>query len=405
MAKHAKHSKQNADRTSGAAYYGRDGYGSNARVNRPHRATQGEMLAAGGLDGYSSSYADYPAIGKKKRGKRVAVGILVGLLVVLAVLVGIVAFYVSGINSTLFRGMGESEIQALLGNEYNKPFYALVVGSDSRDTAQLDSPDNASGGDRSDVIMLVRVDRGSKTIHLLSIPRDTPWLDENGSYEKINAAYARNGAAGIISAVEQVSGVDVDHYAHVNFANFQKLVDALGGITVDVPMTVGYDDALTGEYIEVQAGEGRRLNGQEALILARSRHEYDHLGAGDPESIRQGMVRTIMVAIFNEFKNMSVVELPGALSELANCVTTDVAVNNIVDLGLAMRDGTKMYSCTAPYEGDYDAALGGIWLCYQDKEGWEKIIGAIEAGEDPSSVSYVGDTAYIAGTDQTVTIQ
>jgi hypothetical protein len=64
-----------------------------------------------------------------------------------------------------------------------------------------------------------------------------------------------------------------------------------------------------------------------------------------------------------------------------------------------------MYDGTGPYAGDINEYAGGLWLCYEDPEGWAKVMGVVEAGDDPSTVSYTGDVAFIAGTGETVIVE
>ena len=107
---------------------------------------------------------------------------------------------------------------------------------------------------RSDVMILARVDAGKKQVTLVSVPRDTPYTLDGGSVVKINEVYNIEGAAGSIKAVSKLTGVPISHYAEVHFSEFQEIVDKLGGITVDVPIEVSYKDALTGDKVTIKPG-------------------------------------------------------------------------------------------------------------------------------------------------------
>ena len=277
----------------------------------------------------------------------------------------------------------------------------LVLGSDSREGSGTSSKPAESGdNERSDVMILVRVDEADHLVSMLSIPRDTPWVAEDGTIMKINEIYNQSKGAGTIRAVEQLAGVKISHYAEVHFSDFENLVDALGGIDVKVPMKLSYKDALTGEKVTIEAGE-QHLNGQQAQILARARHEY----VKNQDANRQKAVRSIASAILSEVSSTPVPDMPKVVLSAANCVSTDLSSVEILSLAASFRGGVTMYSGTAPFDGAVNDAASGLWLCYQDEEGWSKAIAAMEADEDPSKVSYSGDTVTIVGTDKTFTLE
>ena len=163
-----------------------------------------------------------------------------------------------------------------------KPFNLLLVGSDSRafvaNATQVKAfGDEANaGGQRSDVTMVARFDPATKTVTVLSIPRDL-WVDipGNGSgisgMNRINAAFDA-GPDLLIQTIEQVLGIPINHYVSVDFPGFSGMVDALGGITMDFPTAV--KDQYTG--LDVTTTGCQVVNGTTALQLVRSRHLVLH---------------------------------------------------------------------------------------------------------------------------------
>ncbi len=162
-----------------------------------------------------------------------------------------------------------------------KPFNMLLVGSDSR--AFVDNPtevkafgtESNAGGQRSDVTMVARFVPATKTVTVLSIPRDL-WVDipANSSdvqgENRINAAF-NTGPDLLIQTIEQVLHIPINHYMSVDFPGFQGMVDALGGVTMNFPTAV--KDAYTGLLVTTVGCQ--QINGQTALQLVRSRHlEY-----------------------------------------------------------------------------------------------------------------------------------
>lgn len=163
-----------------------------------------------------------------------------------------------------------------------QPENFLIAGSDNRAGITRNSPDAGAflngtydSGERSDSIMILRVDPKATRASLLSIPRDL-WLPiaGKGYSAKINAAFAASPQT-LISTIEQDFGIPINHYVDVDFVGFQRLVDAIGGVNVyfDVPMR----DTHTG--LDVEHPGCVKLNGQDALAFARSRYlqYYDPL--------------------------------------------------------------------------------------------------------------------------------
>jgi LCP family protein required for cell wall assembly len=149
----------------------------------------------------------------------------------------------------------------------------LLVGSDSRAGLTAEQQKEfATGGDigssRTDTILLVHVPGfGSDTRPtLVSIPRDSYVPIPGHGKDKINAAFAMGGAPLLIQAVEQATGLRLDHYAEVGFGGFAVLVDALGGVTVCPAEPI--NDPLAG--IDLPAG-CQQLDGRNALGYVRSR--------------------------------------------------------------------------------------------------------------------------------------
>ena len=133
------------------------------------------------------------------------------------------------------------------------------------------------GGYRTDSMLLLNVNRTEKTIHLVSIPRDTLIFCEY-SVPKINSAYGwagggEDGMQELLLRVSEIIGFEPDGYAVVDLSVFEQLVDLMGGITFDVPVDMHYSDPTQGLNIDLQAGT-QRLNGEQAMQVARFRSGY-----------------------------------------------------------------------------------------------------------------------------------
>ena len=168
---------------------------------------------------------------------------------------------------------------ALAERPPGEPVNFLVVGSDTRDTLDETGLDQAGftgegaegSGQRSDTIMVVRVDPAQESVDILSLPRDL-WVDiaDTDYSQRINTAYA-GGPQRLIDTIQMNFDIPIHHYVEVDFAGFAGLVQAVGGVPMwfDAPVR----DVQSGLRVE-QAG-CNVLDPAQALALARSRHlEY-----------------------------------------------------------------------------------------------------------------------------------
>jgi LCP family protein required for cell wall assembly len=257
---------------------------------------------------------DEPAVGRPrregrpKRGLRQPRGRARRVLKWLAlaalgwVLLSFLAFAVSA-QLQAFKLSGEAK-SALHGNPFLLPRAQtiLVLGTDARSPttkepgaapsqrcfeqqAHGDAPHSpcSVGQFRADTLMLIRA--GGGTFRKLSIPRDSYAQIPGQSPQKINAAYAFGGAKAEIEAVEGFLGIKVDHVAIVDFSGFEKLIDAVGGVEVDVPhrlcaeISGGAGHGQGGITLRLHAGMNT-LDGQRALAYARVREPSECPGPG-----------------------------------------------------------------------------------------------------------------------------
>lgn len=172
----------------------------------------------------------------------------------------------------------------------------LVLGSDRRPKGSREPGANTSGPSRSDTIMLLRVGGGHSA--RLSIPRDTVVDIPGHGLQKINAAYAFGGPALAIRTVERLLNIPINHLVEVNFENFPKLIDAMGGIDYTGGCVFAKIDggARRGGYtLRLPAGT-HHLDGRAALALARTR---ENLCAPSQTDIQR---EEHQQALFNDMK-------------------------------------------------------------------------------------------------------
>src|SRR5215218_2834429 len=224
----------------------------------------------------------------------------VGLAALGWILISLIAF---GISAQLqsFKLSGEAR-DALHGNPFLlfKPQTILVLGTDARPPGSGDGNtseecfEQQSQGEkphkpcyegefRADTLMLIRA--GGGAFRKLSIPRDSFAEIPGNAPTKINAAFAYGGAALQIKTIEQFLGIEIDHVAIVDFTGFEDLIDAVGGVTVDVPVKLcadisgGAGGGQGGITLRLHKGENT-LNGEKALAYSRIRHVSECPGPG-----------------------------------------------------------------------------------------------------------------------------
>ena len=190
----------------------------------------------------------------------------------------------------------------------------LLLGSDSRG-AHRSSLANISG-ERSDTIVIVHVPADRAHLTVMSIPRDS-WLDIPGhGRAKINAALSVGGVPLAVQTVESLIGSRIDHVAVVDFAGFEAVTDALGGVDVDNP--IGFESSLNGHTFPQGT---QRLNGAEALAFARERYAFTD---GDFQRVRnqQLLIRSLLSGVMHK----STVIDPGTMGALIGAVTPHLEI-------------------------------------------------------------------------------
>ena len=266
-------------------------------------------------------------------------------IIIGAVAVVLVALIVAGVAFANWFNRVSSNISSdedveLTAEVADEPYYVLLLGSDSR--GEEATEDDA--GNRTDSIMVARVDEQEQSVHLLSIPRDTRvWItaknNGEGGYDKINSAYAygdAHGGKGLQSTIDTVEGIldiKISYYAFIYFDGFEQIVDTLGGVTVAVPEGTYY----AGTW--VPAGDAVTINGEEALVLARCRHGYPEdqgaYASGDYQrTINQ---RNLVKAIARKVLDQDVTQYPSLVESLSSCLETNMSVTKLISLATTMK--------------------------------------------------------------------
>jgi len=212
----------------------------------------------------------------------------------------------------------------------------LLIGADQRPEQIKYSTDS---------LILTSVDTKTQQISLLSIPRDTRVALSGHGYHKINEIAALTDMPTLQKNVEQLTGVTLAGYVQTNFAGFKKIIDTLGGITVDVEKDMYYETGdLEDGYINLHKGV-QRLDGSQALQYARFRH--DALA----DISRTARQQVVLKAVAREMFRLSTLpKLPFLIPQLMEAVNTNLSARDIFALAKVVVgfDSANVISQTLP---------------------------------------------------------
>jgi LCP family protein required for cell wall assembly len=221
-----------------------------------------------------------PAAGRRRRrGRPVAAAVGLALVFGAAGAAGTIV----AANRVIDTVPRVADVDDVLTTDDGEVENFLLVGSDSRANSDPNSPDFGGigseadvSGTRSDTIMVLRRDRDSGDVALLSIPRDL-WVDIAGERgdNRINAAF-NDGPATLVATVQQALGLPIHHYVEVDFSGFKSLIDAIGG----VELCFQYPARDVNSGLDIPEPGCHELDGVQALAYARSRY-YEEFRDGD----------------------------------------------------------------------------------------------------------------------------
>ncbi|WFA08117.1 LCP family protein [Tissierella sp. Yu-01] len=167
------------------------------------------------------------------------------------------------------------EIEPEADTKVKNEIMFLLMGVDAQNVKK-------SKGTRTDTMMLTRVNFETGEINILSIPRDTR-LSVKGNLDKVNAAHAYGGPELSIDTIRDFLGIDLEYYVKVDYQIVQDVVEAIGGVEIDVPMNMKYNDPTADPPLNINLKKGlQTLNGKQAHDFLRFRHNNSYT-VGYPE--------------------------------------------------------------------------------------------------------------------------
>lgn len=233
-------------------------------------------------------------------------------------------------------------IDALPPNErLNLKKNIVVLGVDER-------PEEFDVG-RSDTLFVVMFDTATKNASLLSIPRDTRVRIPKHGWDKINHAYAYGGRELTQKTTEEFLGLHINNYVMVDFKGFTGLVDAIGGVDLDVEEDMYYKDTWDGFTVDLKKGH-QHLDGKTAIQYVRYRDEEGDIG-------RVKRQQRFLMAAYEKIASADMLlKVPGLAKQLTSMVKTDLPLKDMISLGRALHAMVKekgLAVATVPGEGRY----------------------------------------------------
>ncbi len=286
--------------------------------------------------------------GQSPKSGKIRKSILIAVVSVLVVAIGIVGYSVTALYRSLRSinpGSGNTRSVLNLRERIN----ILVVGVDSRATTDPG---------RADSIILIGLDPVAGTMTAISIPRDTRVNVPGHGYDKINATsnpdyYSDGGMPLLEKSVESIiPGIKINYYVKTDFAGFEKVIDALGGVTINVEKAMYYKSADT--LIDLKPGI-QHMDGKTALEYARFRHDaVGDFGSWGGEEygrvVRQKELLKAIVAQTTAIRN--VWKLPPVIQAVAKAVVTDLLPNDMLRIALTFKNTTDKEVTTVSFPGE-----------------------------------------------------
>jgi LCP family protein required for cell wall assembly len=246
------------------------------------------------------------------------------------ILILVVVFILSGMVGAFFAN-------ALVDNkpDYNEDDKkGMLVAKDKATVMIMGVDERADDVGRSDTLMIATLDSDKNQAALLSVPRDTRVKIKGHGFDKINAAYAYGGRKLTQETIESLLNTHIDHYIKINVHGFTKIIDALGGIDIDVEKRMYYEDPWDddgGLYIDLQPGM-QHMDGKTAITYVRYRDEEGDIG-------RIKRQQNFMKAVMDKLVSPTIIpKLPAIVSAVSDSVETDMSVSEILSFLGTLQD-------------------------------------------------------------------
>jgi LCP family protein required for cell wall assembly len=303
-------------------------------------------------------------------------------LIILLVVAGLGIWFFVDLKAKEPR-MRVPSVDAVLSKHDGGPETTLIMGTD------LGSVPGEEGPGRSDVMMLVTIAPDGNRAAIISIPRDSrTQIPGHRGYDKINAAHAYGGPKLAIQTVEKFTGLDVNHFVELNFDSFKKIVNAVGGVRMNIPHAI--HDKYAGD---VPAGDVV-LNGDQALALVRARYDVKAVPNGDIDRTKnqRAFMEAMLSAVAHQRNPIKILTVADVVSRSAK---TDLTFWKMFSLGRklqSLRKSGKLETVIVPGQ---PKIIHNVWYYIVDTRQFEQMLSRYKSG--------VQGLTQVVSTDQSTT--
>lgn len=258
---------------------------------------------------------------KKRRLRRVLLFVPVGLIVAAALVVGgSYAWLNCQVGRARVETTGEFGTSLVAPIDPPESMDILVLGCDKR-------PDSAGEETRSDTVMLVHIDKEADYLSILSLPRDLRVEVPGHGMHKLNWAYSQGGRDLAAATIETLTNIEIEHFVEVGFKAFSDMVDALGGVYMDIDRRY-YNDLADSDYEHIKISPGYQLlHGADALDYVRFRHDQNY------DFGRMNRQQRFLTALREQAMGWNLaLDLPGVIKALFGNLETTLGTRDIMSL-------------------------------------------------------------------------
>lgn len=274
-----------------------------------------------------------------KKGIKIAV---IVLIIIILLFFGTIAVYVMNkLNKLNYIKVSKEEIEITEGVEENLKGYRNIA------LFGIDTREDTYEGSRSDCIIIASINEETKNIKLVSVYRDTYLEIAGHGLDKVNHAYSYGGPALSMSTLNTNLDLDITEFVTVNFTSTKDIIDEIGGVEITVT------NAEATQIPGISTGGTYLLNGEQALAYGRIRKL-------DSDYVRTERMRTVVTAVFQKAKTMSVAELNNLADRLLPEIYTNISKTEILNLIPKIASYSIVDSKGWPYE-TRGITIGGVW--------------------------------------------
>ena len=210
----------------------------------------------------------------------------------------------------------------------------LMVAQDKMNIMVMGVDRRADDVGRSDTLFVATVDPEKKAAAILSIPRDTRVKIAGHGYDKINHAYAYGGHNLTKDTVEGLLGIPIDYYVLIDTRAFERIIDAIGGVDIDVEKRMYYEDPWDddgGLVIDLRKGM-QHMDGKTAITYVRYRDEEGDIG-------RISRQQKFLRAVMDKVASPSIItKIPTIIQEVSAAIETDMSISKMISLAGILKE-------------------------------------------------------------------